>query len=151
MPTINASGSPTASTPTPTTTPQPPTDQSDLSEELLTVAEVAALLKCDEEAVYNLTRARSQARSLDPVPCVHMQVGLRFSAVEIKAWIKRQRLAERAAQRARKFPTDKISDRAVLLDIISDPIATSKQSAQAQEILSTRDRESEEVTEEVKS
>jgi helix-turn-helix protein len=91
---VPATASPIAPTaPTSTTT--------DLSEELLTVEEVAALLKCNVEAVYNLTRRRSQDRSEDPIPAIHLQIGLRFSAVEIKEWIKRQRLAERAAQRAR--------------------------------------------------
>ena len=69
-------------------------------EELLTVAELALILKCDVDAVYNLTRARSQARSENPVPTIHLQIGLRFSKAEIREWLKSQRLAERARQRA---------------------------------------------------
>jgi Helix-turn-helix domain len=96
---VPATASPIASPTSPTTSPS----TADI-DELLTVDEVAAILKCDVEAVYNLTRQRSQARSENPIPTIHLQIGLRFSAMEIREWIKSQRLAERAKQRAARAP-----------------------------------------------
>lgn len=59
-------------------------------DELLTVAEVAALLKCKISSVYNLTRRRGRARYENPVPVLRLPMGLRFRRSSILAWLAAQ-------------------------------------------------------------
>ena len=49
------------------------------SDELLTVSDLAAILKCKESSVYNLTRRRGRARYDHPVPVLRLPCGLRFN------------------------------------------------------------------------
>ena len=46
--------------------------------EILTVADLAALLKCKPSSVYNLTRRRGRARYEHRVPVLRLPCGLRF-------------------------------------------------------------------------
>ena len=79
--TLSATASSTAPTPTP--------------DELLTVAELAAILKCPPDSVYNLTRKRTQARSEFPIPFLRLPIGLRFSREDVEEWIAAQRARAR--------------------------------------------------------
>ena len=60
------------------------------SEEILTVADLAALLKCKPSSVYNLTRRRGRARYEYPVPVLRLPCGLRFRRSSIMAWLTTQ-------------------------------------------------------------
>jgi hypothetical protein len=59
-------------------------------DELLTVADLAAMLKCKESSVYNLTRRRGRARYDNPVPVLRLPCGLRFRRSSILAWLESQ-------------------------------------------------------------
>jgi predicted DNA-binding transcriptional regulator AlpA len=59
-------------------------------DELLTVSEVAALLKCKESSIYNLTRKRGQLRYDNPIPVLRLPCGLRSKKSSIVAWLDSQ-------------------------------------------------------------
>jgi hypothetical protein len=67
--------------------------QSVPSDELLTVSDLAAILKCKESSVYNLTRSRGRARYDNPVPVIRLPMGLRFRKSSIVAWLATQETA----------------------------------------------------------
>jgi len=56
--------------------------------DIMTVAEVAELLKCKPSSVYNLTRLRGQARYDNPIPVIRLPMGLRFRRSSVLAWLK---------------------------------------------------------------
>jgi|ERR1700722_12340 len=56
--------------------------------DILTVAEVAELLKCKPSSIYNLTRNRGRARYDSPIPVLRLPLGLRFRRSSILAWLK---------------------------------------------------------------
>jgi hypothetical protein len=58
--------------------------------DILTVAEVADLLKCKPSSIYNLTRHRGQARYDNPIPVLRLPMGLRFRRSSVLAWLKSQ-------------------------------------------------------------
>lgn len=58
--------------------------------EILTVSEVAELLKCKPSSVYNLTRLRGRARYDNPIPVIRLPMGLRFRRSSVLAWLKLQ-------------------------------------------------------------
>jgi excisionase family DNA binding protein len=58
------------------------------ADELLTVAELAALLKCKESSVYNLTRKRS-IRYAHELPVIRAPFGLRFRRGDVMEWLDR--------------------------------------------------------------
>lgn len=58
--------------------------------DILTVAEVAELLKCNKSSIYNLTRHRGQARYDDPIPVLRLPMGLRFRRSSVLAWLRSQ-------------------------------------------------------------
>ena len=58
--------------------------------DILTVAEVAELLKCTKRSIYNMTRARGQARYDSPIPVLRLPMGLRFRRSSVWAWVKSQ-------------------------------------------------------------
>jgi Helix-turn-helix domain len=60
------------------------------SDELLTVSDLAVILKCKESSVYNLTRTRGRARYDNPVPVLRLPCGLRFRRSSILAWLESQ-------------------------------------------------------------
>jgi predicted DNA-binding transcriptional regulator AlpA len=58
--------------------------------DILTVAEVAELLKCKPSSIYNLTRIRGRARYENPIPVLRLPMGLRFRRSSVLAWLKSQ-------------------------------------------------------------
>jgi excisionase family DNA binding protein len=56
--------------------------------DILTVAEVAELLKCKKSSIYNLTRHRGRARYNNPIPVLRLPMGLRFRRSSVLAWLK---------------------------------------------------------------
>lgn len=58
--------------------------------DILTVAEVAELLKCKKSSIYNLTRNRGQARYDNPIPVLRLPMRLRFRRSSVFAWLKSQ-------------------------------------------------------------
>ena len=65
--------------------PAPPAEN-----DILTVAEVAEILKCKKSSIYNLTRHRGQARYDNPIPVLRLPMGLRFRRSSVVAWLKSQ-------------------------------------------------------------
>jgi predicted DNA-binding transcriptional regulator AlpA len=63
---------------------------SDQQDELLTVTDLAAILKCKESSVYNLTRRRGRARYDNPIPVLRLPMGLRFRRSSVLAWLDSQ-------------------------------------------------------------
>ena len=63
--------------------PPPPAEN-----DILTVAEVADILKCKKSSIYNLTRHRGQARYDSPIPVLRLPMGLRFRRSSVLAWLK---------------------------------------------------------------
>jgi Helix-turn-helix domain len=59
-------------------------------DELLTVSELALILKCKESSVYNLTRRRGQVRYSDPIPVLRLPMGLRFKKSSVFSWLDSQ-------------------------------------------------------------
>jgi hypothetical protein len=70
--------------------PTATTQQSVPSDELLTVSDLAVILKCKESSIYNLTRRRGRARYDNPVPVLRLPMGLRFRKSSILAWLESQ-------------------------------------------------------------
>jgi predicted DNA-binding transcriptional regulator AlpA len=58
--------------------------------DILTVAEVAELLKCKPSSIYNLTRHRGRARYDNPIPVLRLPMSLRFRRSSVLAWLKAQ-------------------------------------------------------------
>jgi predicted DNA-binding transcriptional regulator AlpA len=58
--------------------------------DILTVAEVAEILKCKQSSIYNLTRNRGKARYDNPIPVLKLPMGLRFRRSSVLAWLKSQ-------------------------------------------------------------
>lgn len=56
-------------------------------QEILTVNEVAALLKMSRGQVYEMTRNRARARNEHPLPCLRINGNLRFRRADIDAWL----------------------------------------------------------------
>jgi predicted DNA-binding transcriptional regulator AlpA len=71
-------------------TPASPVPSIHTQVELLTVAEVASLLKCKESSIYNLTRKRGQVRYDHPIPVLRLPCGLRFKRSSVLAWLDSQ-------------------------------------------------------------
>jgi predicted DNA-binding transcriptional regulator AlpA len=67
--------------------PQDTTQQDTSHDEIITVAEVAAILKCRPSSVYNLTRKRGLARYAHPLPVIRLPLGLRFKRSSILQWL----------------------------------------------------------------
>ena len=58
-------------------------------DELLTVSDLALLLKCKESSIYNLTRKRS-VRYAHELPVIRAPFGLRFKKSRVLAWLDAQ-------------------------------------------------------------
>ena len=56
---------------------------------ILTVSEVAEIIRCKPSSVYNLTRKRS-VRYKHPLPVIKLPCGLRFLKSSILAWLVEQ-------------------------------------------------------------
>lgn len=57
------------------------------TDEIITVAQVAEILKCRPSSVYNLTRKRGLARYAHPLPVIRLPLGLRFKRSSILKWL----------------------------------------------------------------
>ena len=55
---------------------------------LLTVSDLALILKCKNSSVYNLTRRRGAARYDNPIPVLRLPMGLRFRKSSVLAWLE---------------------------------------------------------------
>ena len=58
--------------------------------EILTVSEVAEILRCKPSSVYNLTRRRGKVRYENPIPVLRLPMGLRFRRSSILVWLAAQ-------------------------------------------------------------
>ena len=58
--------------------------------DILTVTDVAELLKCKPSSIYNMTRSRGRARYDNPLPVLRLPCGLRFRRSSVLAWLKSQ-------------------------------------------------------------
>jgi predicted DNA-binding transcriptional regulator AlpA len=58
--------------------------------DILTVADVAELLKCKTSSIYNMTCGRGRARYNNPIPVLRLPMGLRFRRSSVLAWLKSQ-------------------------------------------------------------
>jgi predicted DNA-binding transcriptional regulator AlpA len=67
-----------------------PAIQPNPANELLTVSDLALILKCKESSVYNLTRRRGAARYDNPIPVLRLPMGLRFRRSSVLAWLESQ-------------------------------------------------------------
>jgi hypothetical protein len=65
----------------------PAVDSTQPEPEILTVADVARLLRCEVSSVYNLTRRRGRARYDNPIPVLRLPCGLRFKRSSIMTWL----------------------------------------------------------------
>ena len=65
--------------------PTAPTDT-----DILTVTEVAELLKCKPSSIYNMTSCRGRARYDHSIPVLRLPMGLRFRRSSVLAWLKSQ-------------------------------------------------------------
>jgi predicted DNA-binding transcriptional regulator AlpA len=59
--------------------------------EILTVAELASLLKMSTNQVYEMTRTRTRSGAMreNPIPVVKINGNVRFLKSEIEAWIEK--------------------------------------------------------------
>ena len=58
--------------------------------QILTIDELAAFLKLTRRSVYNMTRARGQARMQpNPLPILKINGNVRFRKSDIEAWLAR--------------------------------------------------------------
>lgn len=55
--------------------------------EILTVSELASLLKMTESQVYTMTRKRGRSRMPTPIPCLHLNGNLRFRLSDVLQWL----------------------------------------------------------------
>jgi len=60
-----------------------------LGSEILTIEDVAALLKMKDSAVYEMTRHRAQVRHPNPIPVCRINGHIRFGRSDIEAWLER--------------------------------------------------------------
>lgn len=56
--------------------------------EILTLDDVAKLLKMTRNQVYTMTRARSQERMEVPLPVLRINGNLRFRRNDVEAWVE---------------------------------------------------------------
>jgi predicted DNA-binding transcriptional regulator AlpA len=57
--------------------------------EILTVSDVAKLLKFSKGQVYDLTRSRARVRQTLPIPTLRINGNLRFRRSDIEQWLNR--------------------------------------------------------------
>jgi len=61
-----------------------------VEKDIMTVADVADILRCKPSSVYNLTRKRGAARYAHPIPVIKLPCGLRFRKSSVLKWLYRQ-------------------------------------------------------------
>jgi len=57
--------------------------------EILTIEELAALLKLKKSQVQTMCRARSRARMEHPIPVLKINGNIRFRRSDIEAWLEK--------------------------------------------------------------
>ena len=57
--------------------------------EILTIDELAALLKMSRGQVYTMTRRRSQARMQHPLPVLRLNGNIRFRKSDVERWLEK--------------------------------------------------------------
>jgi len=57
--------------------------------EILTVTDLADILRCSPASIYSMTRRRGQLRYQNPLPVLRLPCGLRFRRSDIDDWISR--------------------------------------------------------------
>jgi excisionase family DNA binding protein len=57
--------------------------------QILTIDELAEFLKMTRRQIYNLTRARGQARMRHPLPVLRINSNIRFRKCDVEAWLAR--------------------------------------------------------------
>jgi excisionase family DNA binding protein len=55
--------------------------------EILTVDELASLLKMNRRQIYSMTEARTRSRQKNPLPILRVNGNLRFSRTAVEAWL----------------------------------------------------------------
>jgi predicted DNA-binding transcriptional regulator AlpA len=55
---------------------------------ILTVQDVAELLKMSPSQIYSMTKARGRARMKHPIPILLVNGNLRFSLEKLEEWVK---------------------------------------------------------------
>jgi predicted DNA-binding transcriptional regulator AlpA len=63
--------------------------------EILTIAELATLLKMTKRQIYTMCETRTRNASLHPLPLLKINGNLRFRKADVDSWL--MRLAEREA------------------------------------------------------
>lgn len=61
----------------------------DAPTQILTIDELAEFLKMTRRQVYNMTRARGQARMNDPLPILRINGNVRFRLCDVEDWLAR--------------------------------------------------------------
>ena len=56
--------------------------------EILTVDELASLLKMNRRQIYSMTESRTRARQKHPLPIMRVNGNLRFSRTAVEAWLQ---------------------------------------------------------------
>jgi len=56
--------------------------------EILTVDELASLLKMNRRQIYSMTESRTRARQKHPLPILRVNGNLRFSRTAVEAWLQ---------------------------------------------------------------
>jgi excisionase family DNA binding protein len=56
---------------------------------IMTIDEVAAMLRMSKRAVYELTSARGQAKMKHPLPVLRIGSAVRFRKADVEAWIEK--------------------------------------------------------------
>jgi len=64
--------------------------------EILTIDELAAILKMTRSQVYSLTRARAKARLKNPLPKLSINGNIRFRRSDIEKWLEKVATEEAA-------------------------------------------------------
>lgn len=62
---------------------------SDAPTQIMTIDELAEFLKMTRRQIYNLTRARGQARMDDPLPILRINGNVRFRKCDVEEWLAR--------------------------------------------------------------
>jgi excisionase family DNA binding protein len=57
--------------------------------EIMTVDEVAAMLRMSKRSVYELTSGRGRAKMKDPLPVLRINSKIRFVRADVEAWIEK--------------------------------------------------------------
>lgn len=55
--------------------------------EILTVDELASMLKMTRRQIYSMTESRTRSRQTNPLPILRVNGNLRFSRIAVDAWL----------------------------------------------------------------